>query len=224
MSNLFYPLFACYILSFCALIFVSYKENLSSYRLGIKSLTSLGFIAIGLVSGMQSQNLGLFLHLLPAFVFCFIGDALLAVTDDSGSKKFFLFGLFAFLTGHILFTTGFDSLAPFKWQELILPMLALPLALFLTKLEHMETGKMRNYVLIYSFFVTLLFSKGLSVYFATQNIFGTMVLCGSISFILSDGIIMFLYFYKKKHPWVRFFNLFTYYLATVLLAFSIYFY
>lgn len=224
MTNYFLPLFSYYLIAFSMLIATSYTKNLFKYRLAAKTATSLGFIAIAWYSGFASGNIGLFLHLLPAFIFCLAGDIFLGVTNKDGSKKVFIFGLLAFLTGHILFAVGFNLIAPFALSELILPLASLPLAMFLTNLKRMKTGRMKKYILAYSFFVTLLFSKGISIFSLNQGIFGVLVLFGTLFFLISDFIILFLYFYEDKHPLTSFANLFTYYLATFLLSFSLYFY
>ena len=43
---------------------------------------------------------------------------------------------------------------------------------------------------------------------------------GSVLFLLSDSIIIFLYFYIRQNRWMRFANLTAYYLGLLLLALS----
>lgn len=218
-----YILLGYYIATYFLLIFSSYKESYSKYRIFAKTATSLGFIAIAVYSGFASGNMSFFYSSLPAFLFCFGGDVLLEVMDEKGSKKYFIAGLLSFLIGHIMFVVAFLKLQPFTFYEMIIPAASVILTLLLHLDKNLDTGKMKPYVLIYSFFVSWLFSKGLFVFLAQNNTATALILSGSALFFISDILILFLLFYKKKASVTRFLNLLTYYAAQLLLAISVYF-
>lgn len=230
-----------YAAAFCLLIATGTYQNLSRLGVAAKSLTSLCFIGIALASSLIATttalsayetsplSLVLFYRMLPALLLCFLGDVFLEINQRDEKKRFFIPGLIAFLLGHVGFVIAYDILSPFSFLELIIPALAVLLTFFLTRLKLMDTGKMRPYVLIYSFFVAWLLSKGLFVLiYQLQNTklpiaMSIFIFIGSMLFFISDVIILFLMFYTKKYKYTRFFNLLTYYGAQLFLGLSLLF-
>ena len=96
--------------------------------------------------------------------------------------------------------------------------------LFLLQGENFAMGRMRIPGLLYSFFVALLVSKGVLLLLENGlSIRYALVLCGGIFFLISDLILLFMYFHvpSSKKP-LGAANLATYYLAMGLLALSLY--
>lgn len=226
-----------YLASFCLLIATGYSEKYARFGVIAKSLASVSFVGIALASvlvfimsapiaELDMLAMNFFYITLPAFLLCLVGDVLLELNHKDERKRFFLPGLVAFLLGHVTFVIAFNRLSPFSWLELIIPAAAVILTFFLTRLKDMDTGKMKPYVLIYSFFVAWLLSKGIFVLITAFQAGGAFpskalfIAIGSALFFISDVIILFMMFYKKKYKHTRFFNLLTYYGAQLFLTLS----
>lgn len=209
-----------YILSFGLLIASCYIKGLEKFHLAFKFSTSLGFLFSSFMFSRMSLNQSFFFSMLPALILCMIGDISLALYDTVGKKPMFLCGLCSFLLGHIAFAFSLDSISRLSPIQLILPFLGLITTAFLIRLKNMNCDGFRAYILLYSFFVTLLLSKGFSVLLKISDSGGILIFLGSLFFFISDLIILFLYFYSKKYCFTRFLNLFTYYLAQYFLALS----
>lgn len=214
-------LFLLYTLFFTALIVTSYKKPFKKYYTLIKFLTSFLFIVIATYGMFISKNTDFYFNMLPPLLMCLLGDVLLGLSNDKKSKNLFLSGLFSFLTAHILFILGFNSINSLSLCDFILPLLIVLITFKLCNIKKMNVQNMRYYILIYSFFVSLLFFKSVNLVFVTTSM-KTLLLCvGSFLFFISDTIILFLYFYEHKHHLTCFFNLLTYYYGMFLIALSI---
>lgn len=211
-----------YIIAFVCLILTNYRETWKKFHVQAKTATSIGFIAIATVSGIVSRNMEFFKPMMIAFTFCLAGDVLLALMNHKNNMKYFILGLLSFLVGHIIFGVALNVLAPFSIKELIIPICFVAVAFFLLKIQYMEVGKMKVYVLVYSFFVAFLFSKGISVLLLGLTTSNIVIFLGATLFLISDAILLFVLFYQKKYYTPVFFNLLTYYLAQYLLAISIF--
>lgn len=214
-------LIACYFIAFIFLILTTYSDTLCKYRVISKAITSALFIFIGVFCAIESENIHFYLLLLPAFIFCFCGDVILAFKDSTGAKKYLIYGIGAFLLGHISFVFAWDRLAAFSSFDLILPVLCVIATYLMLKTDKMDGGKLTPYAVIYSFFVALLFSKGISLAFRSPDMGTIFILVGTALFFISDTIILFLYFHKSKRRYTTFFNLLTYYSAQLILSASI---
>ena len=211
-----------YVISFGMLMIVTFIDRFKKYRIYIKLMTSLGFLVIAVLSAIEGDNKKLYVMMLIGFIFCIIGDGLLAITDDRENKKYLVAGMMVFLAAHVSFIVAFQKLAGISIYEFIIPVAVLILTERLTHLKDMQVENMYIHILVYSFFVSFLFSKSIGVMYVMGLTKGTLLaVTGAGLFLLSDGIIMFLYFYKKKYKIIRFFNLLTYYGATYFLACSL---
>ena len=210
-----------YVVIFSFLITTCYHPKWKHRHILIKTLASLGFIWIATIASYYSHNFSFYYSMLPGFVLCLLGDISLAFNDRKRTQQTFLLGLGSFLIAHILFLTAFYRLLPFSWTDLIFPALMILVTFAITRLKKMDVQDMLAYVLIYSFFVSALCGKGVSI--AITNLTNQSILLGvgSFLFLISDLIILFLFFYKTKYISGRFWNLLTYYSALLCLALSI---
>jgi uncharacterized membrane protein YhhN len=216
-------LFFLYTLVFTLLIITCYKDKFKKYYTLVKFTNSLLFIAIATCGVISSGDTVLYFDILPALVMCLIGDVILAISKGATNKNLFLLGLGSFLIGHILFILLFNNLHPLSIYDFILPIFSVLITFGLSKIKGMNVGNMLPCILLYSFFVSLLFFKSLGLLQATASLRNILLCVGSCLFFISDGIILFLYFYIKKHPLVNFFNLLTYYYGMFLIALSIFY-
>lgn len=213
-----------YVLMFIFLILTCYRENLKKNHLLSKCLCSLGFLLVAYLGKIQSSNNSLFWKMIPAFVFCFLGDYFLAKKENEKKESNFILGLVAFLIGHCTFLVAFQYVQPMNVYTFILPLVGVIIVCGLMQLKYMEVGKLKVPVVVYTYFVTALFIKCLQVTIhGDGTLFYILVFLGGLLFLVSDLIILFLYFYKKKYKILQFLNLLTYYSATFLLGLSIYY-
>ena len=217
-------LVAYYAVTFSLLIVASYPTSLTPHRLLFKVLTSCGFMALACYFGWMAGFPKLFWLMLPAFGLCFVGDVFMALTDNAAegggwNDKVFLVGVAAFALAHLGFIGALTVVQPFSPFEPIVPVCCLMLAVGLTRLPKMETGSLTRFIYVYAVLVSWLFSKTLVwLLVAGPSAATVMATTGGLLFLLSDMLLLFIYFYQKKFKPVRFLNLFTYYLAMGLLS------
>lgn len=214
--------FVYYGLAFAALITTCYNKKAKRFEVPAKAAASLGFVLIFTLSAIKAGDSTLYIKMLPAFIFCLAGDVLLSVNSVHSDKKMFLSGVAAFLIGHIFFVAVFSGMVSFRPVDFIFPAAIVVLTIFVTRMDGMHMDGMSPYVTVYAFFVALLLSKAYSIY----NRIGAngqteFLLFGSLLFFLSDFLLLFLMFYKKRPKWGSFVNLFLYYGGLLLLALSI---
>ena len=133
-------------------------------------------------------------------------------------KIHFIVGLVIFLAGHLCFVRWLCKMQPMELLNLVVPVLAVVMTWVLTSSKKIHTGRLRPFILMYSFFVALFLSKGLYLVLTQFSVANLMIAVGSLLFFVSDISILFLYFYKKKGPGIHIFNLATYYYGVFLLA------
>jgi uncharacterized membrane protein YhhN len=188
-----------------------------------KTLNSLGFILVAIICASIGDNYELFNNLAPGFIFCFLGDFILGFYNDTQKQKYFLIGLSLFLIGHIAFVLAFTTIQNFMLVDLIFPVIAIAITIGLNKLPEMNCEKMKPIVCVYSFFVSLLFSKSMHIFYMIRTTQMFSLAFGSTLFLISDILILFLYFYKKKSSLVAILNLATYYYGIFFIALSLLF-
>lgn len=212
----------CYVAAFVLLILSCYVERFHKYHLFFKCLNSMLFLLIAVYGMTRVTDDIIFWRLFPAFCFCFLGDFFLARKLEAKAEKNFVYGLASFLAAHCLFLIAFSFLEPSTFFVFLLPVLGVFLTMILMNLKKMVVGKFKKPVLVYSYFVTALFVKCGQLYLLENDrLFNKLVFLGGTLFLVSDMIILFLYFYQTKYKVVRFLNLFTYYSATYFLALAI---
>lgn len=207
-----------YSLVFAMLLAVACNEIQKKHYIWAKGVSSLSFLVVFGLSAYKSGAIYQFWLMLPAFFCCFAGDILMAAYNRFRKKIHFLMGLGIFLMGHLCFVRWLCKIQPLEWVNLVIPALAVVLTWGLTLLKKIHTGRLRPFILLYSFFVALFVSKGLHLVLTQFSIATLMIAVGSILFFVSDISILFLYFHKKKGYGVHIFNLATYYYGMFLLA------
>ena len=208
---------------FAVLIATCYHPALERYHVLVKTLLSLGFLWIATIAVYHSLDFGFYFGMLPGFVLCLCGDVSLAVHDRRPSDVSFLIGVGSFLVAHILFLTALYRIAAFSWTELIFPVLMVGAAYGMTRLKKMKVGKMLPCVLVYAFFVSALCGKGVQIAWTGLGSRGILLGVGSFLFLISDVIILFLFFYETKYRTGKFWNLLTYYGGLLCLSLSIWY-
>ncbi len=108
--------------------------------------------------------------------------------------------------------------------ELLIPVLGVMLTLWMEKRPGMNTGKLKFEILIYSYFVTLLLTKTIFMLIKELSAGTLMLAIGAGLFLISDVLLLFLNFYKKRFMTLHVLNLITYYYGIFLMAASFQFF
>jgi uncharacterized membrane protein YhhN len=156
---------------------------------------------------------------LAALFFCWLGDVLLMLQRD---EIFFIAGLLAFLTGHVLYSicyrtfrsngTGLTGPQRIRFS---FPILLAGTGLVTILLPHL--GSLQIPVLVYALVITLMAMQALFRYGRTNSKSFTLVFAGAISFMLSDSLLAINKFMQPL-PLAGLAIMFTYILAQYLIV------
>lgn len=232
---------AVFLLCLIILLWVSQKRR-QRYALakGIQSALFVGGALLAWFSGnrLAPQSFPL---MLTALILCAFGDIALGFANQArhkasathkdassavgtaGVRKVpFLAGAGAFLAAHVVFCIFYFRVNPFHPLCLILPAACVALIMSFEGFGLIRMGKLKFLGIIYPFLVGLMTSAALSAAIAVgaSSVFSIITAIGSLLFLLSDTVLVFLYFGVKKHSFYRWANLTTYYLGIFLLAAS----
>lgn len=137
--------------------------------------------------------------LLSALLFSWIGDIILLFSDKG--ELYFIFGLVAFLTAHILYITLFvkqetslihkEKNGYWFGYGLVLLYLFGMLSVLIPKL-----GDLKIPVGIYAMTISLMLIETLKGYFNWKNDSKKYILIGAIFFVISDSLLAFNKFYE----------------------------
>lgn len=189
------------------------------YTLG-KTVSSLAFMSVLIFAGFHGNHVTAVYITLPAFTLCLVGDVLLGIFNQTKQKQFFLAGLCVFLAGHIGFVVSFSKMQALSEKDFIFPIIGVLLTIGMVNLKNVDTGKFKIEVLLYSFFVSLFFSKAVFLAIELGNMRGLFLAVGAFLFLTSDIILLFLNFYKTRYLSLHVLNLVTYYYGIFLIAAS----
>lgn len=189
-----------------------------------KTTTSIGFLVVALLAYSLGQG-GMgrrFWILFGAMLLCAVGDLLLGLANNGHGihSRTFLRGLLCFGAAHIVFCVFYAVKTPPAWHDLILPILLLAVTMLLSYRGLLRLRKLRIPAFCYCFLVGLMCSMAISALFPAHGTAQLLCAAGSVLFLISDCIIVFLYFYIRQRPWMRIANLTTYYLGLLFLALS----
>lgn len=207
-----------YLAALIALLWVA-KRSRKWYALA-KGLCSALFVGtavlVWLAGGRQAPvYFGL---MLAALLLCASGDVLLGAANSRANhvrKGPFLAGAGLFTLAHGVFCVLFMMITPFRWVDLLAPV-ALVLVLWgLERKKLIRLKKIRPLGYFYTFMVGLMAWKAVATALP-------IVIAGACLFLVSDVILLFLYFGTQRRAWYRTANLTTYYIGVYLLAWSIF--
>jgi len=213
MLNLLVILLAAALLG--GLLYFEKKEDRRGL-LPTKTALSLLFIIAVLV---QPHPISRYYHfLLAGLIFCLIGDVCLALPH----QKMFLFGLVAFLIGHVFYIFAFFSVThvnAWTWGGSLIVFLVSGTVYFWLR-PHL--GTLRVPVVVYIVVISIMLSGACSV-LGNFHLTGSgrfMAFAGAVSFYVSDVFVARDRFLKKEFL-NRFVGLPMYYTGQFLLAFSV---
>lgn len=189
--------------------------------LWLKTLTSLMFVAIGLINliyaiKVKKRNFKFAITLFVGLVFAMAGDIVLNIH--------FIGGAILFAVGHVFFYIAYNFIEKFKFIDLLytacvfIP--ALAILLFVPILNYGST-LMQIICILYTLVISFMVGKAISIYVSKKSFANLFVLLGSIFFFFSDAMLLFAQFSNVSVVF-GILCLATYYPAEFLLAYSIF--
>lgn len=203
-----------YLVLFILLIYVTLNEKLFKYRFIFKLVTSFCFVIIYLVT---FKKFDFFMFL--ALILCVCGDGFLAYIKD-GKKVFMVYGMASFLLAHIMYINVMLSHSRFVLVDSFISIIALVALKLLTLKLDMYFGAKRYIIWLYTFIIFLMVTKAIDVLVLKQDMFSLLFGIGACLFVISDIILMLLYFKFKDNKTLQITNSVVYYLAQYLMAIS----
>lgn len=189
---------------------------------GLKALASVLFIITGIVGYKKiKKNRMYFIWILLGLVFSFGGDVFLELYTTRGIL--FINGVASFALAHIMYFIGFCSLRKLNIIDIIIG-IAIATPLILLQLSGgFEYGGMKLIVIVYTILISLMVSKAISLhsYYRNGKKAVTLTIAGALMFLVSDIILLFLFFSKGVFYELNYVNLIIYYVGQGLLALSL---
>lgn len=184
--------------------------------IAVKSICSLLFVITAII---QPHFIPSYYHyVLAGLVLCLSGDVFLAVPRHDT----FLYGLIAFLLGHLLYIFGFISVAKSGQELWIVSFVVVAVSVFVYGRIFPYLASMKISVLVYVAVISVMLIAAWSV--MSNPSLGksgrSMVFFGAFFFYISDMFVARDRFYRKEFS-NRFFGLPLYYSGQFLLALSI---
>ena len=188
--------------------------------LWLKSITSAGFVLIGIVNfcfalKLKSYNLKFCIIMLIGLTFAMMGDIVLNVN--------FIAGAILFAVGHIFYFVAYCFINRFKCIDLI-PAAALFLfaVLFITLAPFFDFDGVAMQILciVYAFVISCMMGKAVSNFIRQRNVLNLVAMLGSVLFVISDLMLLMCVFGGGNMVF-DIICLATYYPAECLLAFSL---
>lgn len=184
------------------------RHNAKMYA-AFKPFTTLIILLIAISTCLKYKN-NYSSNIIPALVFCLIGDVLLI------NKKYFILGLSSFLIAHICFTIAFSSIYGFCWKVLPLLLLLLIMGLFINYLKR-DLHRYFLPVIFYSIAILFMNWQATGLIYMERSIPAYGVAVASLLFLFSDSVIAYTR-YKKAFKSAEILVLSSYWTAIYIFA------
>lgn len=156
----------------------------------IKSLTSAGFVILGIINLIYAIKTGsekrkFAITMLIGLVFAMLGDIVL--------ELHFILGAALFAIGHIFYFIAYCFLIPFKAKDLIYgAMIFIPVCLFILLAPILNFGGiiMEIVCIVYALIISSMLGKAISNYIQNHCLLHLILLIGSILFTISDFMLL----------------------------------
>lgn len=205
------------IASLCILYYIFVPHKNSFTTLGWKAMSSICFVLLGMYLCFQQPEEGYRRYLVIGLILGAIGDVLLALLYcyPTYEKHFFLGGLSAFLFGHIAYSLALchsSVLVEGLFVSIALLGGATMMYLIGKKVDFQE---MRIPVILYA--AVILFMELQALTWLAHGVYGIVLNIGTICFVLSDLLLVFILFDNKDTRHMVQANLTFYYVAQMLI-------
>lgn len=176
-----YTIIAAAALVLLLILLYGEKRESTTWKLASKPLLSALFIVTAL---LQLDSLPLAWWILGGLAFSWLGDVCLVFSQ----RKMFLFGLVAFLLGHVSYAVGFYMFGSLELRSLagLAAMLVLAVVIFLWLRPHL--GRMTGPVIAYILVISVMVGGAVAMFLAPQWAAAgrRAVLAGAMLFFTSD--------------------------------------
>ena len=166
-----------------------------------------------------------FVPLFLGLILCHAGDAFLGVKELTPTyrKRLIPIGLFAFLLGHVAFSTAFNLTSGFYFVTAIVAAVAAILTFGGSYVFKCEIPLwMRILITLYSFTVTFTAVSACFLYTGQKTVGGLLAMIGALFLLFSDTCLSFVYFKEwRANRTLSVLELATYFAGQVLIALSI---
>ena len=187
----------------------------------IKSLSSFGFVLIGLISLLyfSKQNVTIkkfTIMMLIGLIFAMFGDIVLEID--------FIIGAILFAIGHVFYFVAYCCLNKFLWNDLLIgASIFIPATLIILFLPIFDFGGalMQLLCVVYAIIISCMTGKAISNYIKLKNFLTLILMIGSCLFLFSDLMLLFTVFCNISKVF-RYLCLISYYPAEILLALSLF--
>lgn len=214
-------LFLFYSIPVWMLLYTLINREFRKYFLPLKIFCSFCFVGVSLLCALWSNGMEEYLYVFPAFFMCFMGDVFLGIFNTKKRKKYFIIGSLFFLTGHIFFISSCCKLIPLTYYDVIFP-ICFTIAIFLyIRKKKMHVGRLKPIIYIYSFIISLFASHSTLLWMNLKSPRTACLFLGALLFLISDVLILPLYFHRNHRWCIHGFNIATYYYGIFFLALSI---
>ncbi len=189
-------------------IYLDYN-NIHRWFMIFKPLTTILILGIAVVDfRLAPRKFAVLISL--GLVFCLWGDIFLL--DNSG----FIYGLVAFLIGHILFSLAFISIDGLKTSVVPVIVLAIFVVIFYGYVKD-GLGDMTLPVMAYILVISFMVWQGISLYLWQKQKAYVLIAVSAVLFMLSDTILA-VNLFKVSFPEATIYNLSTYWTSLLLLT------
>ena len=205
-------------------IVMEYRENWWPAVI-LKGLASAMFVTVGFLCRALSGDSGAFgLLVVLGLVLGAVGDVLLNLRNalPKYNGKLFPAGIAAFLLGHLLYIAAL-CVRNVRALLIAVPLGAVLCAIILPlTLRAIDApAKLKTFGLIYLGTVIVMFAAAASLCLRTPDTTGVLFFTGALLFLVSDMLLAFNLFGRKKRRWYRGANLALYYIGQLLIALSL---
>lgn len=219
-------------LVFVGLIIVTYIgieiSQKPEHAIFFKGIASFSFI---IVWSLASLKIGILIEyqilILLGLVLGLLGDLMLALRPLRPSvenETLILRGMSLFSFGHFFYFLAILTTSNLHFLSLVVGVIGTGIFVLISKRCHYQMGKIATYNYLYTFL--LFFMVGQSLGSALQmgwSPFTLILFIGFVLFALSDFILASIYFQNKNTKLLTTLNLASYYVAQILIAFSIFY-
>ena len=163
-------------------------------ELWLKGVTSAGFVVLGIINLIYvflatKEDKKFPIIMLVGLALCMVGDVVLNVE--------FIAGALIFALGHVAYFFSYSCVVKFKWTDLI-PAAAIfvPVTLFMTLSPIFNFGHivLELVCIFYALIISCMVGKAISNVIRDSSIPNLIILVGSILFMFSDIMLLFLVF------------------------------
>jgi len=210
------------------LYLILYFRAGSRVTLLLKTLTSVCFLALGVLALFYSEDAKFATTVLLGLFCGLVGDIILGLRRlyRNRKKEFFLAGLFIFFLGHVLYMIAFSKFSTLDLHVFLICAAVLTIIMIIVMdLSGVNFGSTRPAVIIYTLISALLLSVTWVNVIAAFTTVNLLLALGALLFVASDFLLSFLYFKKMNTVSMRvlkILNIAAYYAGQTLFALSVF--